>query len=140
MFIAQFGISGSLFTRSSLQDCKIQNIARKTLMIAISQIEALSQQITQKFQPKQIILFGSYAYGEPTEDSDVDLLVILPFEGHGVHKAIEIRNQVNSQFPLDLIVRTPEQLLQRQEMGDFFIQEILEKGRILYEANHARVD
>jgi uncharacterized protein len=108
-------------------------------MIAFSQIQAFSQQIVDKFQPERIILFGSYAYGQPTEDSDVDLLVILPFEEMPVQKAISIRQQVKAPFPIDLMARTTEQIQQRLEMGDFFIQDIMEKGRVLYEANHTRV-
>ena len=108
-------------------------------MIPFSQIQAFSQQIADKFQPDRIILFGSYACGKPTEDSDVDLLVILPFEELPVQKAIDIRQQVRASFPLDLMARTPEQIQQRLDMGDFFIQEILQTGRVLYESNNARV-
>jgi uncharacterized protein len=104
-------------------------------MISFGQIQAFSQQIAEKFQPERIVLFGSYAYGQPTEDSDVDLLVILPFEEMPVQKAIAIRQQVRSPFLLDLMARTAEQIQQRLEMGDFFIQDIIEKGRVLYEAN-----
>jgi predicted nucleotidyltransferase len=109
-------------------------------MIDFEQIQALSQHIAKKFQPNRIILFGSYAYGQPTEGSDIDLLVILPFEEPPVCKAIEIRREIKSPFPLDLMARTPKQIQQRLEMGDFFIQDILQKGLVLYEANHARVD
>ena len=108
-------------------------------MVDLSQIQAFSQQIVEKFQPERIILFGSYAYGQPTEDSDVDLLVILPFEEMPVQRAIAIRQQIKSPFPLDLMARTPEQIQQRLDMGDFFIQDIISKGVILYEANHPRV-
>jgi uncharacterized protein len=108
-------------------------------MITLDQIQAFSQQIVEKFQPERIILFGSYAYGQPTEDSDVDLLVILPFEDLPVYKAIEIRRQIRPPFPLDLIARTSEQIQQRLDMGDFFIRDIIQKGRILYETNHSRV-
>ncbi len=109
-------------------------------MIALSQIEAFSEQIAAKFQPEKIILFGSYAYGQPTEDSDVDLLIILPFEEMPVKKAISIRQQLNYPFSLDLMARTPAQIQQRLEMGDFFIQDIIKRGKVLYEANYARVD
>jgi uncharacterized protein len=105
-------------------------------MVDLSEIQAFSQQIVEKFQPERIILFGSYAYGQPTEDSDVDLLVILPFEKLPVYTAIAIRRQIKSPFPLDLIARTPEQIQQRLDLGDFFIQDIINKGRILYEANY----
>ena len=108
-------------------------------MISHSQIQAFSQQIVEQFQPEQIILFGSYAYGQPSQDSDVDLLVILQFDGLPVHKAIEIRKKLKPTFSLDLITRTSKQIQQRLDMGDFFIKDILQKGRILYEANHTRV-
>ncbi len=109
-------------------------------IIDISEIRAFSQKIVEKFQPERIILFGSYAYGQPNEDSDVDLLVILPFEEMPVKTAIAIRQQIKSPFPLDLIARTPDQIQQRLEMGDFFIQDIINRGYVLYEANHTGVD
>jgi len=108
-------------------------------MISISQIQAFSQQIAEKFEPEKIILFGSHASGKPDKDSDVDLLVVLPFEDTPVRKAIEIRQSLPAPFPLDLIARTPEQVQQRLDMGDFFIQDIMKNGQILYEANHSRV-
>jgi hypothetical protein len=69
----------------------------------------------------------------------VDLLVILPFEELPVEKAIAIRQQIKAPFLLDLMARTPQQVQQRLEMGDFFIQDIMKNGRVLYEANHTRV-
>jgi len=108
-------------------------------MISHSQIQAFSQQIVEQFDPEQIILFGSYAYGQPNQDSDVDLLVVLPFEGLPVYKAIEIRRKLKPTFSLDLITRTSKQIQQRLDMGDFFIKDILQKGLILYETNHRRV-
>lgn len=109
-------------------------------MISIEKIREFSRQIVERFQPDRIILFGSYAYGQPTEDSDVDLLVILPFEELPVQKAITIRQEIKASFPVDLIARTPQQVQKRLEMGDFFIQEIIKYGYILYEANHTRMD
>jgi len=82
-------------------------------------------------------LFGSYAYGRPNEDSDVDLLVILPFVGKPVRKAIEIRSKLNPRIPVELVVRTPQQVAERIANNDWFMQEIVERGRVLYEANHA---
>lgn len=105
-------------------------------MVDMKEIEDLTSQIAREFSPDRIILFGSHAYGQPGNDSDVDILVVLPFEGKPVRKAIEIRNKVNAGIPLDLIVRTPEQLTERVAQNDWFIREILERGRTLYEANH----
>jgi predicted nucleotidyltransferase len=106
-------------------------------MVEMDRIKSLSEQIAEEFRPERIILFGSYAYGEPTEDSDVDLLVIMPFAGKAVYKATEIRSKIEPRFPLDLIVRTAEQVEQRVAMDDWFMREIVEKGTTLYEGNHA---
>jgi uncharacterized protein len=110
------------------------------MIVSLDQIQLFSQAIVDKFQPEKVILFGSYAYGKPTQDSDVDILVILNFEGRAIHKAIEIRQAVDYHFPLDLLARTPENIQQRLAMGDFFIRDIMEKGRVLYESHYARVD
>jgi len=97
-------------------------------------IQAFSQAVAREFRPEKIILFGSYAYGTPTEDSDVDLLVIMPFDRRQGRKSLEIRRRIPASFPLDLIVRTPEFIAQRLEWQDCFTQEILNKGKVLYEA------
>ena len=106
-------------------------------MIEAGKIKSLISEIAREFKPQRIILFGSYATGNPTPDSDVDLLVVMPFEGKPVRKAIEIKNRVNARFPLELIVRTPEQVAYRMANNDWFIREIVEKGRTLYEADRA---
>lgn len=106
-------------------------------MVKLESIKDLSNSIAREFSPECIILFGSYAYGTPTSDSDVDLLVVLPFEGKPVRKAIEILNRVNSTIPVDLLVRTPEQVRDRIANKDSFMCEIVEKGRKLYESDHA---
>jgi len=103
-------------------------------MVDQQTITDLSERIARHFAPQRIILFGSYAYGTPTDDSDVDILVILPFEGQGVRKAIEILRKVEPRMPVDLIVRTPEEIRQRLAWNDFFLREILEKGKVLYES------
>jgi predicted nucleotidyltransferase len=110
------------------------------VMIEMDRIKSLSRRIAQQFHPERIILFGSYAYGQPTDDSDVDLLVVLPFQGRPVRKAIEIRSRVNPKIPVDLIVRTAEQVADRIAKNDWFMREIVEKGRTLYEADHGRMD
>ena len=104
-------------------------------MVAMRQIEEFGQRIGREFGAEKVVLFGSYARGEVTEDSDVDLLVIAPFEGRGVDKSVEIRMKLRPGFPVDLLVRTPQKVRQRIEMGDDFMQEILEEGKVLYEAD-----
>jgi predicted nucleotidyltransferase len=105
-------------------------------MVEMKKIRDLTSQIAREFSPDRIILFGSHAYGQPGNDSDVDILVVLPFKGKPVRKAIEIRNKINAGMPLDLIVRTPEQLAERLAQNDWFMREIVERGRTLYEANY----
>jgi predicted nucleotidyltransferase len=107
------------------------------LMIAMDRIESLSDRIAREFRPQRIILFGSYAYGVPTDDSDVDILVILPFAGKPVHKAIEIRTKLDPRFPVDLLARTPQQVAERVAMNDWFMREIVEKGHTLYEEHNS---
>ena len=106
-------------------------------MIRMEEIETLRDSIVSAFRPQRIVLFGSYAYGKPREDSDIDLLVILPFNGKPARKAIEIRSKLNPKLPLELLVRTPEQVADRIADHDWFMQEIIEKGRVLYEADHS---
>lgn len=105
-------------------------------MVEQQLIDDLAKRIAQEFEPEQIILFGSHAHGNPNRDSDVDLLVIMPFEGKGTRKAVEILNRVNPRIPLDLVVRTPEEVQRRLDLNDFFLREILERGRVLYESAH----
>ncbi len=106
-------------------------------MVAMNEIEEFGRRIGRHFGVERVILFGSYARGEVTDDSDVDLLVIGSFEGRSVDKSVEIRLKLRPGFPVDLIVRTPEKLRQRLEMGDGFMQEILEEGKVLYEADNS---
>src|SRR4051812_42549042 len=108
-------------------------------MIDRRKIKAFVKEIARQFRPERVVLFGSYAYGKPTEDSDVDLLVIMPHKEHEAVMAAEILKRVHAGFPKDLIVRSPQTIRKLLAMGDCFITEILERGETLYEAEHARV-
>ena len=105
-------------------------------MVAMDRIREFSQRIGREFGAERVVLFGSYARGTVTEDSDVDLLVICAFEGKSVDQSVKIRMKLRPQFPMDLLVRTPEKVRQRIEMGDDFMREILEEGKVLYEADN----
>jgi len=109
----------------------------ETDMVAIKDIRDLGRRIARKFHPRRIVLFSSYAEGRPSPDSDVDLLVVLPHEGKAMEKSVEIRLATRPPFPLDLLVRTPEQVRKRLAMGDTFLRDILEQGKVLYEADDA---
>lgn len=100
------------------------------------EIARIAETIASHFAPEKIVLFGSYAYGTPGDDSDVDLLVVLPFRGKSVYKALDIMEAVKPSIPIDLIVRTPEQVQLRLKQKDFFLRRILKQGKVLYEAAH----
>jgi predicted nucleotidyltransferase len=106
-------------------------------MIERKKIKAFVGEVAQQFHPRRVVLFGSYAYGRPNADSDVDLLVIMPHKGHSAIQAAEIRKRIHAGFPVDLIVRSPREIRRRLAMDDFFITEILERGKTLYEYQHA---
>ncbi len=101
-----------------------------------AQVQELGERIARQFQPERIILFGSYAYGTPDENSDVDLLVVMAHAGRGTGQAVNILNAVAPPFAVDLLVRTPEEMERRLAWGDFFLREVVEKGRVLYDASH----
>ena len=109
-------------------------------MVTAQQIEEFCRKIAQDFHPERIILFGSCAYGQPSPDSDIDLLVIMPFEGGQSEQAIRILNRLNVLAPIDLLVRTPKQVQERLSMGDPFMHDIVERGRVMYEGSHSGMD
>ncbi|NOZ73815.1 MAG: nucleotidyltransferase domain-containing protein [FCB group bacterium] len=98
-------------------------------------IQQVVNQVSQKFDPDKIILFGSQAYGKVTRNSDVDLLVVMNFEGSARRQAATILMAIDYHIALDLLVRSKDQISTRIKAGDFFIQEIIEKGIVLYERN-----
>ncbi len=97
-------------------------------------IQQISEQIRREFSPQKIILFGSHSWGTPSDESDVDLLVVAQFEGKPWRFAVEIRERIKAGFPLDLLVRTPEQLQERLALHDMFLTDIVTHGTVLYEA------
>lgn len=101
-------------------------------------IRRYARQVADKFHPERIILFGSRAYGTPHEDSDVDLLVVMPARDE-TDQAIRIRWALAAPFPMDLIVRTPRKLAWRLEQGDWFLREVTTLGKTLYDAHDRRV-
>lgn len=102
-------------------------------MIGLGAITELSNQIAIDFQPEKIILFGSYAYGIPNNDSDVDLLVILSCKDKPFRKSIEMLDKVSPKFSVDLVVRDPDDAIRRYREGDPLIREAMDKGKALYE-------
>jgi predicted nucleotidyltransferase len=101
--------------------------------VPLAAIRRFARRIAERFQPEKIILFGSYAYGRPHAESDVDLLVIMP-ASDVVNQATRICLAFERPFALDLIVRTPKQVERGVREDDWFLREVTEKGKVLYEA------
>ena len=103
-----------------------------------SVIRRFAREVAERFLPEKVILFGSHAYGKPHEDSDVDILVIMPCRNQ-LHQAFKIHDTLRPPFPVQVIVRTPYNMRWRLAEGDDFLQEITSKGKVLYEKEDARV-
>jgi predicted nucleotidyltransferase len=106
-------------------------------MVSKRAIQRVANEIGRKFDPQKIILFGSYARGTATEDSDVDLMIVMSHRGPGYEKATEISTEVKIDFPSDILVRSESEIRARLRMDDYFIQDIMEQGRVLYESQTA---
>src|SRR5438270_10535055 len=94
-------------------------------------IRRFARLVAERFHPDTIVLFGSYAYGTPHADSDVDILVVMPARNQ-IDQACRIDEVFDPPFPLDLIVRTPKNLARCLAAGDSFLSEIVTRGKILY--------
>ena len=121
------GLSDDVQLTSAVQPPGFAPVTREALNKVI-------HQIVEGVQPEKVILFGSYGYGSPTNDSDVDLLVILETSDRPADRYLAISRLIRPRpFPLDILVKTPAEITQALEKGDFFIQEIVMKGQTLYE-------
>lgn len=101
-------------------------------------IREMVDRIVSGFHPEQIILFGSYARGTETRDSDVDLVVVLPnFEGRRIDKAVEVRVALHGMgLAKDIVIRTPEELIREKNIPGTIGRAVSKEGRILYERGH----
>lgn len=108
-----------------------QTIRKRT--ISMREIGEKVQSIVQKYRPAKVILFGSSARGDASQDSDVDLLVIIDTEKSTWDLAVDISSSLRHSFPMDIVVRTPRDIEKRLKAGDFFVKDIIENGKILYE-------
>lgn len=107
------------------------------MIITKKTIKDIAFRVAKLFAPEKIILFGSYAYGTPNKDSDIDLLVVVKHQGAAIKQAAEIRLALPNELPIDVIVRTSERLKERLEINDFFMRNIVERGQVLYaSSNH----
>ncbi len=101
--------------------------------ISINDINEKVSVIVKNYNPEKVILFGSYADGNPTPESDVDLLIIIKSDKSNWEVSVDISLLLNHSSPIDIIVKTPDEVKRRIKMGDFFLKNILKSGKTLYE-------
>ena len=105
--------------------------------VEFEEIQKVTQQVVERFHPQKVILFGSYAYGEPTPDSDVDLLVVMDIDEPPLHAAANISAAIDHPFPLDIIVRAPVEFAAALQRKGIVATEITTRGITLYEAEYS---
>ena len=97
-------------------------------------LQEIVHRLVTGLHPQKIMLFGSYVYGTPSADSDIDLLVIVDTRARPVDRYVRVSRLLQPRpFPLDLLVKTPEEIAQALDRGDTFIGEIMAQGRVLYD-------
>ena len=101
----------------------------------LRKIKKMSEAIVERFKPQRVILFGSWAHGKPSGDSDVDLMVIMDSPQGSLRQGAAISKSVDHIFPLDIVVKTPEEVRRRLDEGDPFLREVITRGKVLYEAD-----
>jgi HEPN domain-containing protein/predicted nucleotidyltransferase len=137
--MADVGYNGIMATSRNATAGYLQPYRYASPHIPLSAIRRFARRIAERFKPEKIILFGSYAYGRPHHESDVDLLVIMPAHDE-IAKANRIRNAFDDEpFLLDLIVRTPRHIERGLKQNNWFLREVIEKGKVLYDGHNGSV-
>ena len=105
-----------------------------TILNQQKQIKNIVMKIAKKYKPEKIILFGSYAWGKPTKDSDVDLLIIKKTKKDKSNRRLELEMMfLERMMPIDFFIYTPEEIKKRLALNDFFVKNIIQKGQLVYE-------
>ncbi len=103
-------------------------------MISQATIQKIVDDIVKGVNPIKVILFGSYARGSQTTDSDLDIFVVAEMEGSSVERIRRVRGAITSErLAVDVVVRTPYQVQKSLTGRDWFVQEVFEQGKVLYE-------
>jgi predicted nucleotidyltransferase len=104
-------------------------------MVSPRSIERLADDIARLFHPRRIVLFGSYAAGTATPDSDIDLLIVMRHRGPDYAAASRIRLALDVSFPMDILVRSPAEVRRRLAMNDGFLSDIIQQGLVLHDCD-----
>ncbi len=96
-------------------------------------LKKMVNRIVDNYNPEKIILFGSYAWGEPSKDSDYDFLIIKKDKGNFFEDQTRIRRLIGKEAAVDVLIYTPDEISKRLKLGDFFVENMINKGKVLYE-------
>jgi len=109
-------------------------------MIEWAAIQRYCDAIAREFKPRRIVVFGSYAYGRPAKDSDVDVMVVMSYsKRRRTRPSLAIRQRIAAGFPVDILVREPTEIARRLRSGDSFITDVITRGKVMYEAEQLQM-
>ena len=98
------------------------------------EIDRIKIKLVQKYQPEKIILFGSYVWGKFTSDSDVDFFIIKNTKKRKLDRMYEVDKLLyDRKIPIDILVYTPKETKERLGLGDYFVEDVIKKGKLIYE-------
>ncbi|MDI6591713.1 MAG: nucleotidyltransferase domain-containing protein [Patescibacteria group bacterium] len=105
------------------------------------EIEKIIKKIKKEYRPLKIFLFGSFVWGKFNPDSDLDLFIIKNTTKKKLDRIYEVYKLLwDKRIPLDILVYTPKEVKKRLEMGDFFIEDIIENGKLVYERKLRKIN
>ena len=100
-------------------------------------ISDIINRIVAEYAPEKIILFGSYANGNPSDNSDLDLFIIKESSLPRPDRSVNIRRMLAEEnIPMDIIVYTPEEVEKSKSNPYSFVNEVLSSGITLYEKSN----
>jgi len=102
-------------------------------MVKQKEIQNVVKRIAEKYKPEKIYLFGSFAWGKPTKDSDVDFFIVKNTKIRKFNRQLQVRNIVNGDLPVDILVYNNREIKERVALGDFFVKKILNQGKLVYD-------
>ena len=109
-------------------------MAQYPVLVTDNLLQEITRRIVENFSPEKVILFGSRASGTSRADSDIDLLVIMNSRLPSIQRAVEVKRACRPRFvSMDVLVKTPEEMVTRLQYGNLFLRQILEQGKVLYE-------
>ncbi|MGE5391814.1 MAG: nucleotidyltransferase domain-containing protein [Deltaproteobacteria bacterium] len=115
------------------------DLSNSRMMVVSNEFNRIIEVLIKEYQPDKVVLFGSLAAGQVTEWSDIDLLVVKDTTKSFYERLEEVIEITQPMIGADIIVYTPEEIKQMEESSLFLVEEVLKKGRIVYDASKPMV-